>query len=118
MLFLLSNIIFVAMVFQSVSNSDCGRRFVSDEFACFCTKWSIAHYTSSPGHQQSVKRKAETVVKTYKTMLKRTSQQHEDQWLALLELRNTPRQGLNTSSVEISYGRSTRTVILMRTKKV
>ena len=68
--------------------SDCGRQFVSDEFARFCTKWSIVHYTSSPGHQQS-NGKAEAAVKTYKTMLKRTSQLHEDQWLALLELRNT-----------------------------
>ena len=96
--------------------SDCGRQFVSDEFARFCTKWSIVHYTSSPGHQQS-NGKAEAAVKTYKTMLKRTSQQHENQCLALLELRNTPRQDLNTSPAEIVFGRSTRTVIPMRTKK-
>ena len=50
-------------------------------------------------------------------MLKRTSQPHEDQWLALLELRNTPIQDLNTSPAEIVFGRSTRTVIRMRKKK-
>ena len=93
--------------------SDCGRQFVSDEFARFCTKWSIVHYTSSPGHQQS-NGKAEAAVKT---MLKRTSQQHEDQWLALLKLRNTPRQDLNTSPAEVVFGRSTRRVIPMHTKK-
>ena len=55
---------------------------------------------SSPGHQKS-KRKAEAAVKTYKTMLKRTSQLHEDQWLALLEHRYTPRQDLKTNPAEI-----------------
>ena len=49
--------------------SDCVPQFVSDEFARFCTKWSIVHYTSSPGHQQS-NGKAEAAVKIYKTMLK------------------------------------------------
>ena len=50
-------------------------------------------------------------------MLKRTSQQHEDQWLALLELSGTPRQDLNSSPAEIVLGRSTRTVIPMHAKE-
>ena len=96
--------------------SDCGRQFVSDEFKSFCNKWSILHLTSSPGHQQS-NGKAEAAVKTYKTMLMRTSQQHEDQWLALLEIRNTPRQDILASPANIMFGRSTRTVIPVITKK-
>ena len=96
--------------------SDCGRQFVSDEFKPFCNKWSILHVISSPGHQQS-DGKAEAAVKTYKTMLMRTFQQHEDQRHALLEIRNTPRQGIQTSPANIMFVRPTRTVIPVLTKK-
>ena len=50
-------------------------------------------------------------------MLMRTSQQHEDQWLALLEIRNTPRQDILASPANIMFGRPTRTVIPVLTKK-
>ena len=47
----------------------------------------------------------------------RASQQHEDQWLALLEIRNTPRQDILASPANIMFGRPTRTVIPVLTKK-
>ena len=42
---------------------------------------------SSTGHQQS-NGKAEAYVKIFERMLQRTAAEHQDQWLALLELRN------------------------------
>ena len=91
--------------------SYCGRQFVSDEFKYFCNKWSILHLISSPGYQQS-NGKAEAAVKTYKTMLMRTFQQHEYQWLALLEIRNTPRQDILASPANIMFGQCTRLLFL------
>ena len=95
--------------------SDCGRQFVSDGFKSFCSKWSILHLTSSPGHQQS-NGKAETASKTYKIVFMRTFNQHEDQWLALLEIRNTPRQDILAGPANM-FGPPTRTVISQLTKK-
>ena len=50
-------------------------------------------------------------------MLKRTSHQHKNQWLALLGIRNTPRQDTLASPANIVFGRPTRTVIPVLTKK-
>ena len=51
----------------------------------FCT-----HVTSSPGHQRENGR-AEAAVKSAKYMLRKTASENTDQYLALLEMRNTPR---------------------------
>ena len=65
---------------------------------------------SSPGHQQS-NGKAESHVKIFKRMLQRTVAEHQDQWLALLELRNTPRQDVQASPAQILFGHATRTIV-------
>ena len=96
--------------------SDCGQQFMSEEFNLFCRKWSITHRTSSPGHQQC-NGKAEAAVKLHKNMLKRTLAQRQDQWLALLELRNTPRQDTNASPAQVLFGRSTRSILPTVTKQ-
>ena len=46
-------------------------------------------------------------------MLKRIQGKQEDQYIALLELRNTPRQDVNFSPAELVFGRKTRSVIPM-----
>ena len=74
-----------------VTVSDCGSQFISHDLSVFCKKWHITHITSSPGHQQK-NGKAEAAVKAAKHLLKTTTRNHEDQYLAFLELRNTPRQ--------------------------
>ena len=56
----------------------------------------ITHVTSSPGHQQE-NVKAEAAVKAAKHLLKTSARNDQDQYLALLELRNTPRQDVNVS---------------------
>ena len=92
--------------------SDCGPQFVSECFERFCESWFIEHVTSSPGHQRE-NGKAEAAVKCVKNMLKRTQGKQEDQYIALLELRNTPRQDVNSSPAELVFGRKTRSVIPM-----
>jgi len=74
--------------------------------------WHIIHSTSSPGHQ-SANGKAEAAVKSAKNMLKRTSHDKSDQYLALLEMRNTPRQDVNRSPAQIVFGRFTLSVLPM-----
>ena len=69
--------------------SDCGLQFISHDFGAFCKKWHITHITSSPGHQQE-NGKAKAAVKAAKHLLKTTARNHENQYLALLELRNAP----------------------------
>ena len=90
--------------------SDSGPQFVSSLFADFCSTWRILHVTSSPGHQNE-NGKAEAAVKSAKNMLKRTGRQHQDEYLALLELRNTPCQDVRKSPAEIMFGRVTRSFL-------
>ena len=96
--------------------SDCGSQFVSSAFKTFCEKWCITHVTSSPGHQRE-NGKAKSAVKIAKTLLKKTAYSHQDQYLAFLELRNTPRQDASISPTEIMLGRQTRSVIPSARKK-
>ena len=56
----------------------------------------------------------ESTVKAAKRMLKKTVKCGEDQYLALLNIRNTPTQGLNTSPVQRLMCSRTRTVVPIR----
>ena len=87
-----------------VVQSDNGPQFTSREFARFSEVWSFIHTTSAPYHHRS-NGKAESAVKLAKKILKRS----DDPQLALLEYRNTPTQGMETSPVERLIGRQTRT---------
>jgi len=91
-------------------HSDNVQQFVCTAFTEFMQSWRIIHSTSSPGHQ-SANGKAEAAVKSVKNMLKRTSFDKSDQYLALLEMRNTPRQDVNGSPAQIVFGRFARSVL-------
>jgi len=67
-------------------------------------------FLPSPGHQNE-NGKAEAAVKSAKNMLKHTALQYQDEYLALLELRNTPRQDVHKSPAEIMFGRVTRSLL-------
>ena len=95
--------------------SDCGPQFTSEYFQSFCKSWCITHVTSSPGHQRENGR-AEAAVKSIKYMLKKTTSENADQYLALLEMRNTPRQDVNRSPAELAFGRNVRSIIPAQTK--
>jgi transposase InsO family protein len=90
--------------------SDGGAQFTSKEFAQFADNWGFQHNTSSPNHQQS-NGKAEAAVKIMKTMMIKAMKSGSDQYGALLELRNTPRQDTLLSPAQMMFGRATRGLV-------
>ena len=92
--------------------SDNGPQFAAEEFRQFATDWDFEHCTSSPGHPQA-NGKAESAVKAAKRMLKKCQKSGSDMYLALLEIRNTPNQGMESSPVQRLFNRRTRSLIPM-----
>lgn len=88
--------------------SDNGPPFNSHEFRRFSEDYEFGHITSSPGYPQS-NGKAENAVKQIKRLLEKTGETKSDPYLALLELRNIPTEGINSSPVQRLMGRRTRT---------
>uniref|UniRef100_A0A8C7YWC8 Gypsy retrotransposon integrase-like protein 1 n=1 Tax=Oryzias sinensis TaxID=183150 RepID=A0A8C7YWC8_9TELE len=94
--------------------SDNGPQFTSQEFKRFSRQWEFHHRTSSPGHAQS-NGKAESAVKTAKKLLLKAKTAGQDPYLAMLDHRNTPSQGLNSSPAQRLLSRCTRTLLPTRT---
>ena len=95
-----------------VVHTDGVSQFLSYEFRKFAKAWEFAHSVSAPYHSRS-NDKAEAAVKIAKRLLKRS----RDPYLALLEWRNTPTLGLDTSPCQRLLGRRTRSVVpVHRTK--
>ena len=94
----------------SVIMSDNGPQFSAAEFKSFVGEWGIEHKTSSPGYPRS-NGKAEAAVKAAKYMMRKAIKDNQDQYLALLELRNTPIQSYGQSPVQLFFQRRTRTLI-------
>lgn len=90
--------------------SDCGPQFTAEEFKRFMKTWGVNHITSSPGHHQS-NGKAESAVKVMKTIMYKTVADGADQYMALLEWRNTPRQNTGLSPAEMVFNHSTRSLL-------
>lgn len=70
--------------------SDNGPQYTSAEFKSFVASYGIDHVTSSPLYAQS-NGLAEKSVKTVKNLMKKCLESGDDVYLALLDLRNTPR---------------------------
>lgn len=104
----------------SIIVSDGGPQFTSYEFSKFTTEWGIRHVTSSPNHQRA-NGKAESAVKIIKNMIIKCDKEGTDQFEALMEQRNTPRQDTGLSPCEMMFGRPTRTrlpkLILSKTSR-
>lgn len=94
--------------------SDNGPQFSSEEFQKFSQKWEFRHSTSSPGFPQS-NGKAESAVKTAKCLMRKAKMAGEDPYLAMLDHRNTPTQGLNVSPAQRLLSRRTRTLLPTKT---
>ena len=90
--------------------SDGGPQYTSREFKMFSDKWGFEHITSSPGNSQS-NGCAEAHVKIAKRMMRRCIMAKEDPYLGLLNLRNTPTEGMNSSPAQRLMGRQTKTTI-------
>ncbi|XP_046860187.1 uncharacterized protein K02A2.6-like [Xenia sp. Carnegie-2017] len=78
--------------------SDNGPLFSLGDFKEFCQKWNIHHVTSSPTYPRS-NGKMEATVKSAKMLMKKAKKARRDPSVALLEYRNTPTHGLNSSPV-------------------
>ena len=90
--------------------TDNAPNLVSNEFSQFAQEWDIQHVTSSPYHSQG-NGKAESAVKIAKRMIKKIDETKSDIHLALLDWRNTPTVGMDSSPVQRLMARRTRTLI-------
>ena len=90
--------------------SDNGTQYASAEFKEFSDNWGFRHIFSSPLHPQG-NGKAENAVKTVKNLLRKSKAAHTDPLLAILEWRNTPTEGLNSSPAQRLMSRRTRTCL-------
>ena len=92
--------------------SDNGSQFASAEFASFAKKWCFQHVTSSPHYAQS-NGKAENAVKTVKRLFTKCKEDGKSEFLALLDWRNTPSEGMGTSPSQRLMGRRCKTLLPM-----
>ena len=90
--------------------SDNGTQFVSREFRNFCQSYKIKQETISPGNSKS-NGAAEAAVKVAKNLMKKCNLQQEDPYIALLNYRNTPQEGVEYSPAQRLMGRRTNTLI-------
>ena len=90
--------------------SDNGPPFSSQEFANFNREWGISHKTTSP-YNSKANGKAESAVKTAKRLLRKCNSTGQDVNMALLSIRNTPTQGINSSPAQRFLGRRTKTLL-------
>ena len=87
----------------STLRSDCGTQYTSQQFSDFCKSYGINHKTSNP-HFQSSNGEAERAVQTVKGLWRK----NEDKYLALLDYRTTPLDGINLSPAQLLMGRRPR----------
>lgn len=90
--------------------SDNGRQLISREFNDFCKKHDIKHETCSPGNSKA-NGAAEASVKIAKRLMKKCNSDKQDPYMALLNLRNTPQEGMDYSPVQRFMGRRTKTLL-------
>ena len=90
--------------------TDNGTQFASAEFAVFAETWSFEHHTSSPRYPQS-NGKAENAVQTVKRLFKKCKASGQSEYLALLDWRNTPTEGVGTSPAQRLFGRRCKTLL-------
>jgi transposase InsO family protein len=90
--------------------SDNGTNFASAEFADFAKSWNFEHITSSPRYAQS-NGKAENTVRTVERLFRKCRDSGESEFVALLDWRNTPSEGIGTSPSQRFFGRRCKTLI-------
>ena len=84
--------------------------FSSREFDEFAKSYEFERAPSSPEYPQS-NGKAENAVKTTKVLMKKAKDAKTDFYLALLEWRNTPSEGMDSSPAQRMFGRRMRTLL-------
>ena len=96
--------------------TDAGAQLTSSDFRKFTKEWGIIHIESSPGHH-SANGRAEAAVKVAKQLMIKAQRTKTDPYIALLELRNTPREDTGLSPTEMLMGHKTRSIIPCVTKR-
>ncbi|KAK3103001.1 hypothetical protein FSP39_015684 [Pinctada imbricata] len=89
--------------------TDNAPNLVSEEFHKFATDYGFIHTTSSPLYAQS-NGMAERTVQTVKNLMRKCRESKTDPNLALLELRNTPIDGIGTPT-QLLFGRRTKSIL-------
>jgi hypothetical protein len=97
--------------------TDNGTQYMSASFRSFRKEWGFEHETISPGNSQA-NGAAEAAVKIAKRMMRRAKKKGQDPYLGLLNLRNTPTEGLNTSPAHRLFGRRTQSSLPMTEAKL
>ena len=90
--------------------TDNGAQFSSVMSQKFTRTWDFSHRTSSPGYPKS-NGQVENAVKTCKHLMKKARKAQTDPWLAVLDYRNTPTQGMSTSPAQRLMNRRTKTLL-------
>ena len=91
-----------------ILKSDHGPAYSSMKFRDFVKYYVFEHVTSSPRYSQSMAF-IEKSVQICKYLLKKAKKSNRDPYLALMEFRNTPIDGINMSPSQLLMGRRTRT---------
>jgi len=91
-----------------------GLQLVSEEFRVLAREWKFHHVTSSSYYARS-NGKAESAVKIAKTLLQKAKRDGRDIWLCLLEWRNVPTQGLDSSPCQRLMSKRTRSLLPVST---
>ena len=97
--------------------SDNGPQFSADHFMKFARKWEFSHERISPGNSKA-NGAAEAAVKDAKKFMKKCSEEKSDPYLGLLNVRNTPTEGLSSSPAQRLLGRRTKTCIPTTTSRL
>ena len=93
--------------FHSGRNGPC---FDLSEFAKFADQWNFQHVTSSPRHLQS-NGKAENAVRTVKRLFTKCHAAGVSKFQALLDWRNTPSEGIDSSPAQRLLGHRCKTLL-------
>ena len=90
--------------------SDNGPQFSCGVFREFAQRWDFEHVTSSPRYAQSSGH-VERAIGTVKNLVKKAMEDGSDVQLALLNFRNTVREGYSASPAQLLFGRRCRTLL-------
>ena len=97
--------------------SDNGPQYISEEFKGFTEAYNINHITSSPTFPQS-NGLAEEAVRQVKDLMTKCKLSGDDFFLALLDLRNTPRDETMGSPMQRLHGRRAQTSLPIADSKL
>ena len=90
--------------------TDNGPQFTSTGFSAFAETWMFHHKTTSPYRPQA-NGMVESAVKTAKMLIRTAEHSGGDVWMAMLDFRNTPSQGMATSPAQRMFNRRTQTSV-------